>query len=343
MTKKGRFRDAEIASESIHSAVQLLSLYHDNLLARAVLRLPLPTARSRHARYTRFWSQRSSLYRRLAMVLQMVSYTELLCEMAAKRSGGEKARWRVVVLLEAIKAICRLLLLRITRSRPLVSPPLPEREPMQMEDDEDDGYGDDDIDDDQGPRSESELMDEVAPSSAAAMDDRRACKPPYEKSWEMPRTGLRLPPLPKRGNISSFLVGRVLTADDIRPATKLLNQLGGSSQVAELLHIAAPLIYAVAMARSRKQKEWWPWAVGLAVECAARQLHVQSLQTTRLEKDEWKRRGWAMGWWVMRGAFYDKVTKSLVGTLTRRMPSLIGGILEDYEYLWEEYHFSTST
>lgn len=57
----------------------------------------------------------------------MIQYTELLWEMAAKRRG-EKVRWRVVVLLEAIKALCRLFLLRLTNSRPLVSPPLPERE-----------------------------------------------------------------------------------------------------------------------------------------------------------------------------------------------------------------------
>jgi len=27
----------------------------------------------------------------------------------------------------------------------------------------------------------------------------------------------------------------------------------------------------------------------------------------------------------------------------RRMPGLLAGILEDYEYLWENYYFSTSS
>ena len=52
----GRFRDAEIASETIHSGVQLLSLYHDTLLLRALsaARLPgLARAPSLHGRYTR--------------------------------------------------------------------------------------------------------------------------------------------------------------------------------------------------------------------------------------------------------------------------------------------------
>ncbi|OAQ78233.1 peroxisomal membrane protein pex16 [Purpureocillium lilacinum] len=341
----GRFRDAEIASESIHSGVQLLSLYHDTLLSRAVSRLPVPPVRSAHARYTRFWAHKSKLYRRVAMLLQMVVYTELLCEMSAKRRGGERARWRVVVLLEAIKAVCRLLLLRVTRSRPLVTPCLPEREPIPEDDVDDDDALAAGTDEQASSRSESELMDEVAPDSAAAREvpgGPQSHKPPHEREWTMPRTGMSLPSLPEPGDISSYLLGRVLTADDIKPAAKLLNTLQGAGQAAEVLYILAPLVYAVALARSRNKKSWTPWLVGLAVEYAARQLRDRSLRTTTLERDEWNKRGWAMGWWTMRGAFYDNVTKSVVGGVTRRMPGFIAGILEDYEYLWENYYFSTS-
>jgi peroxin-16 len=30
---------------------------------------------------------------------------------------------------------------------------------------------------------------------------------------------------------------------------------------------------------------------------------------TGLEREELKKRGWALGWWAMRGAFYENVTK----------------------------------
>ena len=214
---------------------------------------------------------------------------------------------------------------------------------------------DDDVDDDDAlaagadeqasSRSESELMDEVAPDSAAVREvpgGPQSHKPPHEREWTMPRTGMSLPSLPEPGDISSYLLGRVLTADDIKPAAKLLNTLQGAGQAAEVLYILAPLVYAVALARSRNKKSWTPWLVGLAVEYAARQLRDRSLRTTTLERDEWNKRGWAMGWWTMRGAFYDNVTKSVVGGVTRRMPGFIAGILEDYEYLWENYYFSTS-
>ncbi|RBR21911.1 hypothetical protein FVER53590_13117 [Fusarium verticillioides] len=334
----GRFRDAEIASESIHSGVQLLSLYHDSLLQKAIARLPMASMPSAHARYTRYWTQRSGAYRRIAMFLQMIIYTEMLWEMTAKRRGGEKSRWKVVVILEALKAFCRLLLLRITRSRPLVTPVLPEREPIPedaaTDEEEEIAY-----------RSESELMDDVSVNGSVS-GSSRDMKPAHEREWTMPRTGMSLPSLPEGGDISSYLLGRVLTADDIKPATKLLNQLQGSGQGAEILQILSPLIYASAMAynirRGGDKKNWTPWLIGFAVEYAARQLRDRGLRTTSLEREEWSKRGWAMGWWAMRGAAYENITKGVVGGVTKRMPSFIGGILEDYEYLWENYYFSTS-
>ncbi|KAK2601256.1 hypothetical protein N8I77_010719 [Diaporthe amygdali] len=396
----GRFRDAELATESIHSSVQLLSLYHDLLLFRATLSSPSkgPTALSKslHARYTRFWTAKSALYRRVAIVLQMVQYTELLLEMWAKRRG-EAVRWRVVVIIEAVKAFCRLLLLRITRSRPLVTPVLPEREKVPEP-----GEDDDEADD---GKALAEMMGEEpsdhgrenghADGSAAednalvkhdgtngngtalngngningngngtlhklnghAATPSRPQTPNPQREWSMPRTGLTLPSLPAKGDISSYLLSRVLTADDIKPATKLLHSLAGSAHTAEVLHILAPLVYAVALSRtdaSRRRSSWAPWLVGLSVQVAARQLAARAREGgggggsgnvrngTALEKEEWARRGRAMWWWLMRGAAYENVVKGVVGGVRRRVPGFVGTILEDYEYLWENYYFSTS-
>lgn len=342
--KTGRFRDAEIASETLHSGVQLLSLYHDSLLTRAVATIsrgPGTRAPSPHTRYTRYWTQRSTLYRRVALLLQMVRYTELLLEMAAKRRGGERARWRIVVLLEFIKAVCRLVLLRITSSRPIMSPVLPERDPVVP----DDSASED------GESAVSELWDDAASSTGATgtCSSMSSSKSAHEKEWTMPRTGMNLPSLPTASDITTYLLSRVLTPEDIKPATKLVNQLRGSGQAAEVLHILAPLIYAVCLALSRssspeaRRKAWGPWIAGVAVEYAARQLREKGLRTTPLEKDEWRRRGWAMGWWAMRGPFYESVVKGVVQGVRRRVPGVLGGILEDYEYLWENYYFSTSS
>ncbi|KAF2966736.1 hypothetical protein GQX73_g6848 [Xylaria multiplex] len=324
----GRFRDAEIASETVHSGVQLLALYHDAVLRNALNKIPSLSATripGPHARYTRFWTAKSSLYRRIALLLQIVQYTELLWEMAAKRRG-QKMRWRVIIVLEALKAICRLLLMRITSSRPLVTPPLPEREPIPTEDDQ----------------SDEDALKELMGEEPSSADENGSAKPAHEKEWTMPRTKSSLPSLPSPGDVSSYLQSRVLTADDIKPAAKLLNTLSRSGQAAELLHIISPLVYAVAMSRSKDKKSWAPWVIGLSIEYTARQLRDRGFRSTSLEQEEWGKRYWAAGWWTMRGAFYENVTKGLITSVRRRMPSLVSGILEDYEYLWENYYFSTS-
>jgi peroxin-16 len=317
----GRFRDAELASESLHSSIQLLSLYHDTLLLRAISKLPgVPTQQSPHNRYTKFWIQKSKFYRRVAMTLSVVQYTELLWEMMAKRKG-EKVRWRIVIVLEIVKAVCRLLLMRITNSRPLVSPPLPEREVIPeeaVEEEEEDGFRD------EGFHEERE-------------------RPLREKEYKMKRTGLSLPVLPNPSDISSYLLSKVLTADDIKAAPSLLNSTRGSAQLAEILHILQPVIYAVAMSRSKDKRNWQPWLLGLSIEYAARQLRKDGLRTTSLEREQWSKRGWAMGWWAMRGAFYENVTKGFLHKTSERLPSLISGVLDDYLYLWDGYYFSTSS
>ncbi|KAF2229379.1 peroxisomal membrane protein pex16 [Viridothelium virens] len=327
----GRFRESELASESIHSGVQLLSLYHDSLLAKAIARLPGLHKTSPHNRYTKFWTQKSPTYRRIAVILQMVQYTELLIEMAAKRRG-EQFRWRVVVFVESIKALCRLFLLRLTNRRPLLTPPLPERE----------------------------IDPNMAEEPMSRFDGAET--PPSERSenmdWTMPRTGLSMPSLPDSSDISSYLLSKVLTADDIKPPKALLHRVKGKGEIGEILFILRPVLYAFALQRWRNdRRNWRPWLIGLAIEYGARQLAKRDFKErlagglrglTGLERDELRKRAWSIGWWAMRGAFYENITKAWIHSITSSLKGkplldLIGGIIEDYEFLWDEYYFPTAT
>lgn len=245
------------------------------------------------------------------MTLQVIQYTELLVEMAAKKRG-ERTRWRAVVGLESIKAVCRLLLLRLTRSRPLVTPPLPEREidPSKLEDSANNNGVD-------GLAYAEEQLSDFPPSEKAkpvSGDDR----------WTMPRTGLSMPSLPHSGDIASYLHSRVLTADDIKPPKTLLHRVRGYGELAEIIFILRPVLYAMILAHFAQQKgrdgrkNWTPWLIGVAMEYGARQLAKKDMQDriaggwrglSKLEREELRKRAWAMGWWVMRGAFYENVTK----------------------------------
>lgn len=197
------------------------------------------------------------------------------------------------MLLEFVKAVCRILLLRLTNSRPLLSPPLPQREvdPSTLED------------------KDVPLDGMISPPSERS----------EETNWTMPRTGLSLPTLPSSSDISTYLLSKVLTADDIKPPKALLHRVTGKGEMAELLYIIRPVIYALAMQywSGKNRKAWQPWILGLSIEYGARQLAKKDLQEragglrglTALEKEELRKRGWSMGWWLMRGAFYEAFTR----------------------------------
>lgn len=280
----------------------------------------------------------------------MLQYTELLWEMTARRRG-QKTRWRIVVFLEFAKAICRLLLLRLTNSRPLVSPPLPEREvdPRST----------------QGEEDQSDWNGMETPTSERSTDI----------SWTMPRTGLSLPSLPDVNDVSNYLISKVLTADDIKPPKTLLHRVTGQGQLAEVLYILRPVVYALAMQRwSGDRRSWRPWLIGFGMEYGCRQLAKRDFRErvagglrglTGLEREELRKRGWSMGWWLLRGAFYENITKcvserisvldkkltgyrSWLQSMTGKMKGkplldLVGSVIEDYEYLWDNYYFSTAT
>lgn len=220
------------------------------------------------------------------------------------RRRGQKTRWRVVVFIEIAKAFCRLLLLRLTNSRPLVSPPLPEREvdPRSSEEDENCDWNG---------------MD--SPTSERSSD----------LSWTMPRTGMSLPSLPNVNDVSNYLISKVLTADDIKPPKALLHRITGQGQLAEVLYILRPVVYALAMQKWRGNKRSWsPWLIGFGMEYGCRQLAKSDFRErvagglrglTGLEREELKKRGWSMGWWLMRGAFYENITKYEVPPPSRSM------------------------
>jgi peroxin-16 len=265
-----------------------------------------------------------------------VQYVELLVEMMAKRRD-ERTQWRVVVFLESVKALCRIILMRLTNSRPLLTPPLPERELLEEKDIQ---------------HEEEDLASPPSERSEAGSEQ-----------WSMPRTSLTLPPLPSPDDISSYLLSKVLTADDIKPPTALLHRTAGLGEFAELLFILRPVIYAAAMAYycqrddGRGKADWRPWLLGVSIEYGARQLARRDLETrrpggarglTQLERDEIKKRGWALGWWAMRGAFYENVTQVMVRGVSSRLKGkplldMVATFVEDYDFLWEQYYFPTAT
>ncbi|KAL9110873.1 MAG: hypothetical protein Q9227_004673 [Pyrenula ochraceoflavens] len=399
----------ELASELVYSITQLLSLYHNHLLRRSLnflpdSRIPKPTL---HSRYTKYWTSRSPLYARLATVLQCIQYTELLWEMVAKRRGGESSRWRIVVVLESLKAILRLVLMRLTKGRPTLDPPLPEREePLPELEGEMNGLTKEEIlsaefpewDEEKEanghvvtngglseghlekanghligngkPKEYSHALPHTETDNSAEIpcpDESNTNEASLEHLYNMPRTSQCLDPLPTcaSDSITSYLLMHALNPKDLKPAQKLLSSLSTTPAVAsELLHILRPVIYAMLLKRFASQKgskkalaDWRPWLLGVTMEFVSFRLANVSqsnttswptIRTDDLAAEEMRKRQTAALWWLLRGAAWEGLTKRWVGGLSgglKKWPllDLLGGVIEEYEFLWEGYYFATAS
>ena len=272
-------------------------------------------------------------------------------------------RWRVVILLEVIKAVCRFVILRICGCRVGVSPPLPEREvdPRTM------GEQQVELKSEEEEKAGRNILDD-----APLLFDRPSSSPgSWSRSWHMPRTGLTFPSLPSAQHVTDYLLAKVLTADDIKPARRLLHRVtSNQGTIAESMYILRPVVYALAMAkwfspspipkngiRVSEKTNWAPWLIGIGWEIAARKLATRDIEINNagglrgisaLERDELNRRGRAMGWWFMRGAFYENVTKGWIDGVSNKLRGkalldMAAAVIDEYVYLWDEYHFSTAT
>ena len=242
----------------MYCVLQILGLYHDSILAKAakkVAKFGSSFRSSVHNRYTQHLTQHSRLYRHVSLILTLTRYTELLWEMIVKKKYGEKARWKLILMIESLKSIIRLLLLVNTR-RILPSNPIPEREfdPEKI--------------------SEDEQSVEM---------------------WEMPRLGQGLnhktPASVK--SIDEYLTTKVLKAEDVKSPIELIHVIASNKAlIGEIIYIVRPLIYAYMLYSQLHKKDksklrtWSPWIVGIALEYISKRMLTDLVEGRFTWRDE---------------------------------------------------------
>ncbi|KAJ3551598.1 hypothetical protein NM688_g4609 [Phlebia brevispora] len=326
----GRFKDAELASEALSALLNVMSIYHDTILAKLANSDPkykplLPA--SPHTRYTRAWSDKDSRYKWAARLLEVIKYTELLIEMGLRRTVSSKARWKGIVVIEAIKAILRVLLLRITR-RPLLSQPLPER----------------DFDPSLLPPASDTSSPTLAPSSPPSsvpstpehLKNNHAPLPPHPLIVPPPPTHSPTP-------VEDYLLPKALTTSSVKLPTALMRTLSSHKDwVAEMLYILRPLVYAIMLSRDQETNR--PLAAIAVFEFFSRHLRRVPPSTSQLERAEYAQRDKALLWYFLRGSFWKEWTKPKLegfADRTARMPGLnvLGVVMKEWIPLIDEYYY----
>ncbi|KAF9535434.1 peroxisome membrane protein [Crepidotus variabilis] len=324
----GRFKDAELASEALTALLNVTSMYHDTLLARIVKANPsyrplIPS--SLHSRFTRAWSDKNDVYKWAGRALEIIRFTELVLEMALRRKVSQKTKWRSIILLEFIKATLRVLLLRITQ-RPVISPPIPER----------------DFDPSQLPSPDHD-----------AFDPSRDEEPETPEHLQNNRVPVQLSPiLSPHSTISAedFLLPKALTSADVKPSLSLVRKLAGPRDwLAETVHILRPLIYASLLYADRNSKERSKRALTVVIlmEFLSRFLRRTPTTSGTLERAEYARRDKDMLWYMLRGSIWEEFTRPRIHAFaesTSRAPllGLVGSLVKDWLPLIDDYYYYTA-
>ncbi|EPT03838.1 hypothetical protein FOMPIDRAFT_1022038 [Fomitopsis schrenkii] len=330
----GRFRDAELASEALAASLNVMSMYHDTLLERVVQAEPKYKALippSLHTRYTRAWSEKNAFYKWAARVLELVRFTELLIEMGLRRKVSQRNRWRGIVALEVIKALLRLVLLRITK-RPVVTPPIPERE-----------FDPSAIPLDPDAAASPTLAPSSPPSSLPATPEHLR-----NNHEPLPLHPLLTPPPPTQSPqpVEDYLLPKALTTSSVKAPTALIAQLASPKDwLSEIIYILRPLAYATMFAR--KQRRTNPLMVVLMMELLARNLRRVPQRSAQLERAEYALRDRDMLWYLLCGSIWESWTKPKLEafadkTANAPLLSLFSALMKDWIPLIDEYYYYTA-
>ncbi|KAJ9058556.1 hypothetical protein DSO57_1011011 [Entomophthora muscae] len=219
--------------------------------------------------------------------------------------------------------LLRLSIFKLSKKRTLLSPPHPEREQPPLDDDQ-----------------------EVQKRT--------------KNIWQGKRTGFSHPninSLQRNGTANldhkPYILSKVLDRDAACRAENLVTRLEGLGTFAEILYIVRPVVYVLAL-RKYGFKSWTPWTFSLFLEWFSLHLKNKYLQNrgglntlSSLEKEEKRRRSMILGYYLLKGPFFNAVTKPFLmkfceNTKNKFMLSFMAGMILDYIPLWEKFHFYTS-
>ncbi|KAG2199389.1 hypothetical protein INT47_001571 [Mucor saturninus] len=334
----GRFHDAELASQALYAALNLIGLYHNSIIRRAAQAHAQenktgPVQESSFNKYLQFWSSRSKLNATASTLLSVISYTQVLMEMAVLKKLGTKKQWQLIASLEAIKVALRLTLFQTTGQRMLLSP--------------------------------SHLQRDVDPSTLVSTGLELGGGDERGEGWVGKRTGVLVPSLASsvqingvntktaHADVTDFLLSKVLTPEKLRKPDQMVQVQKNISKFGELLYMTRPLVYVLSILRWGR-RSWRPWIISLVIELLSQLAVLKGYESAAnrsnmmtLEKQEYSRRLKLIMLNLMRGAFYLRITRPRLerfcnGAESKPIISMAAAVLRDYLPLWEKIYFYTS-
>lgn len=119
----------------------------------------------------------------------------------------------------------------------------------------------------------------------------------------------------KYTDVNDYLMAKVLTAEKLRQPKQMVHIMSSLSRFGEVAFILRPLVYVLAILLWGR-RSWKPWLLSLVIDGVANEA-VQRGYTGAdgrstmmpLEKSEYRRRVKSLAFYLLKGAFYARITR----------------------------------
>eukprot|EP01006_Ploeotia_vitrea_P009911 TRINITY_DN25001_c0_g1_i1.p1 TRINITY_DN25001_c0_g1~~TRINITY_DN25001_c0_g1_i1.p1 ORF type:complete len:419 (+),score=201.68 TRINITY_DN25001_c0_g1_i1:109-1257(+) len=375
----GRFSTSELRSEAVYTGLNLLSLYHDSILDRR--RVLVGDVQC---------GVETPGIKRLKHVLTFLHYSEVLIEMVALRvyapaltkagyaptsEAARRARrrfvagkWVVVLCVEAVKALCRLLMLRNNRGRMLIlqspeevslgiarrkllaikrkvrSGALPVVSPTPCGDDNNDGNSKEEAREEEEEVEDGQQDGEIANKSNNTERSRNV----LARYSDLVRMYL----VHGRGRHPHGQFSEMCNPTKVPRSERDANKYTPTRQqvLGEILNIVRPVVYVAARLVSKSDQAWSPFWLSLLTDIVSRALvgRMRDLHSPQ-QRNEVSRRMALWSYYLLRSPFFDNYTKRplvRVGAWLTSMPVLgmfFGNLLDLVLALQTHYFYTAAS
>ncbi|XP_016445869.1 peroxisome biogenesis protein 16-like [Nicotiana tabacum] len=321
------FAESEIGPEAVSSTVGMITTMNEYIIETS------PT--DEHTRCA------ESSFVPLSLCLTLLKDLETTIEVVAEQLYGEKNKWNLIAVTEAVKACIRLVIFRKTEYKMLL----------------------------QG--GETEIAENDSDSLSPQETKRRLDKP--RRNGESGISNGQNP-----GNLqgraisalSSFGKNAIMEHPQaiMEPPSKVVEKpslqtflsekgiLGSFFVTGEIFFIIRPLIYVLLM-RKYGTRSWFPWCISLALDLIGNSIlsvtlmsqnsgNNHRLQFSDSEKDELKRRRMLWALYLMRDPFFTKYTRQrlestqrlvqpipILGFVAEKLIEILIGVQTRYTYI----------
>ncbi|XP_018563726.1 peroxisomal membrane protein PEX16 [Anoplophora glabripennis] len=301
----GRINNSHVVSELVYCLSNLLVMFNDIIIKK---------------NYCQMHSTNSA--EKLKLWLTIIEYSEVFCELSAKKLWGVTGKWIIIVCIQVFKCITRLMLIYRYKETVIQHPPIPVLDRKNIKSATNlSTIG-------EMAQNQFDTSSFILKSSGRVVRKIEASPPLALRTWK---------PVPKSQNVSC------------KNNELIEDVLSGRKLIAETIYVTKPMIHLASQA-CFGTKTWKPWLIALTMDLASLHLYrscraIPLNSLTPQQRLQLSKRQLLLVLYIIRSPFYEKQSRdkinALLEALSKHVPlaGLICKPLAQYLPFWQSTYF----